>query len=479
MISRRELEQGRRALADALGTSEMAVDRIAAALAVAAETTSTIELAPAADGVDAFDGGPVFACLGSGPDTPSFGRGLATGYELLLARVADGGDDPMIAIATLIGRAGRGTSGTRGADGALTLPVGEAGDRQVHFTLNQESGRQTNGNTRITGEQGMGKSQFLLHLLAAYAVRAPDAGFLLLDYKGDLSQEAAFVRATGARVIRPEKEPVPINPFDVPAGIERKLVPSSIAALLGSVARSMGDVQRQLLRDGIGLAYEQADPSTPTSTEIAEAVKAVYAQEGRGTDSVTALLAELAELGLFATRTTAGFDAFLKGRWIIDLSGLQHLRDLVAFVLVGWLSRNVQSLPDSELLPGGVRDLRHVVAIDEAHPYVKRRCEPLLELLRVGRSKGLPIVLGSQSLSDFRSFTELEELLPNNFILRHGRAPDAKTAQGALRLPSALARQAGDAITSVPQFHALTAVEPDLQLTPVHLHGFFASKGRS
>ena len=86
----------------------------------------------------------------------------------------------------------------------------------------------------------------------------------------------------------------------------------------------------------------------------------------------------------------------------------------------------------------------------------------------------MPVFLSSQSLSDFRRFTELEELLPNNFILRHGRAPDLKTAQGALRLPAELARKAGDAITQVEQFCALTAVEPDLQLQPVRLHGFFA-----
>lgn len=470
-----DLALARRRLAASLGTSELALDRVAAALALSAEDLSPDGLAPASPEVDSFDGGPAFRSLGGGPAGPSFERELATGLLALLDRVGEAGDDPVAAVASLVRQVRPGTAPARGTRGLVVLPVGEADGRPVRFALNQESGRQTNGNTRITGEQGMGKSEFLLHLLAAFAARAQGAGFLLLDYKGDLARRDEFVRTTGATVVRPEKERVPINPFDVPPGMERRLVPSSIAQVIASAGQGIGDVQRKLLRDGIGEAYE-AGPAAPSTTQIAEAVRAVYEREGRSADSVTALLEELAGLGLFATRTEVAFDRFLSGRWVLDLSGLQHLRDLVAFVLVGWLSRNVGSAPDSSLLPGGARELRHVVAIDEAHHYVKRRCQPLLELLRIGRSKGVPVFLSSQSLSDFRGFTELEELLPNNFILRHGRAPDSKTAQGALRLPSDLARRAGDAITSVEQFHALTAVDPDLQLRPVRLHGFFAGR---
>jgi hypothetical protein len=479
MTRSEELVTVRRRLAGALGTSEVALDRVAVALALAGGDLGSEELAPASADVDSFEQGPAFACLGSQVGHRAFRRELATGYRLLLDRIAEAGDDPVAAIVSLV-RAARGDRESGTAVGAVTLPVGMVDGRPISFTLNQESGRQTNGNTRITGEQGMGKSEFLLHLLAACAARAPEAGFLLLDYKGDLSERQEFVRATGATVVRPERDAVPINPFDVPPGMDRRLVPSSIAQVIASVGQGIGDVQRKLLRDGIAAAYEGAIPGTPSTTAIADAVHAVYELEGRSADSVTALLEELAELGLFATQTVVSFDDFLARRWIIDLSGLQHLRELVAFVLVGWLYRNVSSAPDAPLLKGReLRGLRHVVAIDEAHHYVRRRCQPLLELLRIGRSKGVPVFLSSQSLSDFRRFTELEELLPNNFILRHGRAPDIKTAQGALRLPAELARRAGDAITQVEQFCALTAVDPDLQLKPVHLHGFFAGQWKT
>lgn len=480
MTRSEDLAEVRRRLAGALGTSEVALDRVAAALALGEDDLGSEELSPVSDDVDSFEHGPAFSCLGSHLGSRSFRRELAAGYRLLLRRIVDEQEDPIAAVAALVRAARCGGERPRADVGEVSLPVGVAEGRPIVFTLNQESGRQTNGNTRITGEQGMGKSEFLLHLLAACAARAPGAGFLLLDYKGDLSKRKEFVRATGATVVRPEREAVPINPFDVPPGMDLRLVPSSIAQVIASVGQGIGDVQRKLLRSGIAAAYERAAPEAPSTTAIADSVHGIYDVEGRSADSVTALLEELAELGLFATQTGIGFDTFLARRWIVDLSGLQHLRELVAFVLIGWLYRNVSSAPDAPLLKGRkLRGLRHVVAIDEAHHYVRRRCQPLLELLRIGRSKGVPVFLSSQSLSDFRRFTELEELLPNNFILRHGRAPDAKTAQGALRLSAELARRAGDAITQVEQFCALTAVDPDLQLKPVRLHGFFAGQWKS
>ncbi len=475
-----DLVAARARLAEQLGTSERSLDRIALALALRGLDLGDAELAPASGGLDSFEGGPSFRYLGSDPAGRSTRRELAAGQAALLGRIEEVEGDVIEAAARLVELARGGTSQVQAAVGEVRLPVGRGPAGPVAFTLNQESGRQTNGNTRITGEQGMGKSEFLLHLLAAAAVRAPGAGFLVLDYKGDLSARAEFVRATSATVVRPEREPVPINPFDVPPGIDPRLVPSSIAQVIASVGQQIGDVQRKLLRDGIAEAYEAADPAAPSTTSIAESVHSIYAREGRGADSVTALLEELAELGLFATRTDVPFDEFLARRWIVDLSGLQHLRELVAFVLVGWLYRNVSSAQDAPLLRGRkLRGLRHVIAVDEAHHYVRRRCQPLLELLRIGRSKGVPVFLSSQSLADFRRFTELEELLPNNFVLRHGRAPDAKTAQGALRLPAELARRAGDAITQVEQFCALTGIDPDLQLQPVRLHGFFAGQWKS
>ena len=475
-------EASRHWLARQLGCDPAVVDRLAAAQAVAGGLRGS----PAQDvhpDVDAFPEGPAlrpFLAEAGSPDVEAeLSCAVAAGREVL-GELVEGHEDADRVLAVLLAgltRAGPTIAPAR----ELLVPVGESDRGSLDWAPNLEAGHQTNGNTRITGQPGMGKSQFLLHLLASAAVRAPDVGFLLLDYKGDLATEEGFVEATGASVIRPERQAIPVNPFDVPATMDLRLVPAAIAETVASLGRGIGDVQRMLLRDGIARAYVAARSegrANPSSSDIAASVRAVYDEEGRPADSVSSLLQEVADLGLFSTRTEGTPEELLAGRLVVDLSGLQNLRDLVAFVLVGWLARNVVSLPDTPLEGGRWRALRTLVAIDEAHHYLARRCQPLLELLRVGRSKGVPVVLASQSLEDFRRFTELEEFLPTNFVLRQGRVPDARMLQAALRLDAAAGKAAASDAARLEQFMALTTLDPATPGEVVRLHGFFEGRWR-
>jgi hypothetical protein len=126
-----------------------------------------------------------------------------------------------------------------------------------------------------------------------------------------------------------------------------------------------------------------------------------------------------------------------------------------------------------------VREIRCVVAVDEAHHYLRRRCGPLLELLRVGRSKGVPVVLSSQSLSDFRGYTETDELFGSSLLLGHGKPVDARSLQGALGLPAAEAARAAERVCTLDQFFALAPSDGGpLPASPVRLHAFFEGRYR-
>ena len=471
-------------LAERLDLSPAVVDRLAAALGIAmgAARAEGADVHPEAD---AFSGGPSIRPrlveLGSEDVERDLSAFVAAGRERLAQCYAECDEDVDRTLAALVRLVGHppamATTAATGAAAALSVPVG-VGDQggPASFVINQEAGHQTNGNTRITGQPGVGKSQFLMHLLAAAAQRRPGLGIILLDYKGDLSSEQEFVRACGASVIRPERRAIPINPFQVPEDLDRRLVPTALAETVASLGRGIGDVQRMLLRKGIEAAYEASAKTRaddPGSRAIASAVTAVYEAEARPLDSVSALLQQLGEYGLFAEEDAVSAGDFLRRRWVIDLSGLQDLRDLVAFVLLSWVGRTVTSLGDAALGEGQWRSLRCVVAIDEAHHYIGRRCRPLLELLRVGRSKGVPVVLASQSLQDFKAFTELEEFLPNNFVLRQGRLPEAATLQAALRLDPAGGKAAVQAAAGLEQFRALSSVDPGHPGDVVKLHGFF------
>jgi len=124
-----------------------------------------------------------------------------------------------------------------------------------------------------------------------------------------------------------------------------------------------------------------------------------------------------------------------------------------------------------------LRQMRGVVAIDEAHYYLKARCRPLLDLIRVGRSKGVPVFLSSQSLEDFRGYTEVNEFLANTFVLKHGVPPEKKIVAGALHVDLGQAAAYATATTSLEKFQAFVSLAEDedgLQgVQKAALHGFW------
>ena len=244
----------------------------------------------------------------------------------------------------------------------------------------------------------------------------------------------------------------------------------------------MGAAQQEIVRLAVESAYTEAAGAAgaaPTAGDIARAVRQSYEDAGKAPDTVTAWLAQLAELGLFADRTAGSPAEFLGQRWIVDLSALGSLRTLVAFVLLHWVSRQVQACTDAPLAAGSLRQLQTIVAVDEAHHYLRARCEPLLTLLRIGRSKGVPVFLSSQSLADFREHTETDQLFAWTFLLGQGAKPDPKTLQAALGLNGPEAQRAADRAVQLEQFDALVPADENGPRPPMaRLHMFFEGRWR-
>lgn len=310
----------------------------------------------------------------------------------------------------------------------------------VEWAVNAEGGQFSQASVRIVGDLGKGKSQALLGFLAAIAEASPHTGFVLLDYKGDLAKQAEFVKATKCKVIRPNETPIPVNPFDLGKNADLRLAPVRFAGTLAALDKRIGEVQKGIVERGLTEAYaiaRQAGKSGPTLAQARDEVRRQYRLENRGDDTVTSLLDGLADHGFFSPRSTIDFADVFAQRWLIDLSGLGELRTRVAFLLLHFLHETAAALGDSAFDPAQkTRTLRGIVAVDEAHYYLRQgaKCQPLLELLRIGRSKGVPVFLSSQSLDDFKGETELQQLMPNTFMFGQGSAPDLRTLEGALRV---------------------------------------------
>jgi len=474
-------------LADAWGVSKTDIDRVAVALALAESEGGLPDdiqrvdegLQPdrvcSPDDLDAPFEAPVFAeVLSSQPNPLPVDDLLGRGLAMLARTLRRSDDDPLALLGALLPGPERRSSSS--STGALEIEIGVSEGACQRWAVNREAGTQNNPNLRLAGMPGTGKSQFLLHLLAALSVRS-SAGFLLFDYKGDLASNAGFLEATGARPLAPGRDPIPLNPFQLPQGTQARLAPRVFAGVFASAAPNIGEVQKQRLSRAFQRALSSKRPSL---AEVGRAVHQVYAEEGAKPDTVTGLVEQLVSLGIFSDRGPEGEELFAE-RWVVDLASLQdqEIQQLVAFVLLQYVQNVVQALPDAAFDGRSkARRLRGIVAVDEAHYYLERRCTPLLQLIRTARSKGVPVFLSSQSLNDFRHETELNEFLPNTWLFRHGMHPSARILQGALGLGRGAGQAAADRLSCLEQFHVLGPTTAGGAASLMRTHSFFEGRYR-
>ena len=79
---------------------------------------------------------------------------------------------------------------------------------------------------------------------------------------------------------------------------------------------------------------------------------------------------------------------------------LQVLKQLVAYLVIERLYKEMAGLPDSKI-KNGYREIRTVLVIDEAHNYLSQKNPFLEKIVREGKSKGIAVFFASQSPSDY------------------------------------------------------------------------------
>lgn len=294
-------------------------------------------------------------------------------------------------------------------------------DEPVEIRLN-DTKQHANPHLAVVGTSGVGKTQFLMHLLARIReVSDRNTHFLFFDYKGDVAGDGRFVDMCGATVYRLPDVPVPINPFDVSDYDDATVRwhAEAMAETFSSVESRIGPVQRRTLGKAIVQAYAARMHSShraPDLLEVWKSLQSMYEEEGCKDDSLTETVRRLAEFGLFWTRDSehAPLESLLSTTTIIDLHRLDMLRELVAFLVIGQLYREMSKSEDAAVLEDR-RAIRTILVLDEAHNYLKCRNVALQRIIREGRSKGVAVFLASQSLDDFDQkdfdFRELMEFV--------------------------------------------------------------------
>lgn len=313
-------------------------------------------------------------------------------------------------------REGDPPSGELSVQTGLILRVGEVLDsfqpRTRHLNLGDTALNQLN--MGVVGDLGTGKTQLLQSLIYQIASgrdgnRDVTPNVLIFDYKRDYSSPE-FLRATGARVIRPQR--IPLNIFDL-TGAPQSVAPwldryRFFSDALEKVYSGIGAVQRERLKAAIKLAYSvRADGDYPTIYDVHANYQAAL---NGGADSVTGILGDMVDMELFADGSgeISSLRDFLSGVVVIALDELgqdDRTKNMLVAIMLNLFYENMLKIPKRPFVgvDPKLRVVDSMLLVDEADNIMKYEFDVLRKLLLQGREFGVGVILASQYLSHFKA----------------------------------------------------------------------------
>ncbi len=285
---------------------------------------------------------------------------------------------------------------------AIRLTIGSREGQPVHFTPNAEA--YDNQHMAIVGRSGSGKTYFAYSLLSQlYRQSQQQVRFLFIDYKGlpegqlNPDQER-FKQETDFQIVDLVNTPFPFNPLRSVRNANPRRQFNQIGSFADALTEivGLGQVQRSTLIDVIKEQLEASSTHLPTIESLYEGIK----NSGRKPDKLTGLLEGLR--GLFEDRIE--FEEFLRRNTYlsVDASLSDDARIGAVVLVLNLILSQLSRLSDAERIDG-YAGLRYFVLIDEAHVVFKQpKARRILdELLRLIRSKGVGIILSTQTLGEF------------------------------------------------------------------------------
>jgi DNA sulfur modification protein DndE len=288
--------------------------------------------------------------------------------------------------------------------------------------------RHANSHLAIMGKPGVGKTQFLLKILTDIRIQSNfQTNFIYFDYKGDVVENARFLELARVQPFRLLQggQSLPINPFILPAYDEQTINVSARekAESFASINSKLGVVQKGALTEAIRASYAKRASSPtpyPDFPDILEAANAAYEEDGKKDDSLIEVLRDLSDFDLFWRHGSEGapMDRVSNRTMLIDVHAMPVLKELVAYLVIERLYKEMATLPDSPVTEGR-RTIRTILVIDEAHNYLGQKNMFLQRIIREGRSKGVVVFFASQSPNDYQQkFFNFQELLEFTYIFQ-------------------------------------------------------------
>lgn len=284
--------------------------------------------------------------------------------------------------------------------GPVTVDLGTSRDmdQPAHWLLN---GTGYSPNIAIMGQAGSGKTRMMLKLLGQLREQTA-APVLLIDAgKDELADQKGLAEKFDAEVLRVPANPLPLDIFYGSKRSDEDALGTAEAfreSLNKALRSGLTDNQRTRVLEALKPVFRAREQIT--LPDLRAAIEAHYEVEGLRLDRVTSMMSELCQRTLF--EPTMGPEAFFSRSWLLTFGNApEESRRLVLFLVFDALHRYLRALPEAQMDAEHHRAVRLVVAIDEARPLLAARHDGLSQLVRLHRSKGLSVLLASQSPDDY------------------------------------------------------------------------------
>ncbi|HNS79332.1 MAG TPA: DndE family protein [Syntrophorhabdus sp.] len=288
--------------------------------------------------------------------------------------------------------------------------------------------KHANSHLAIMGKPGVGKTQFLLKILSDIRIQSNfQTNFIYFDYKGDVVDNARFLEVAKVQPFRLLQggHNLPINPFILPSYDEQTINVSARekAESFASINSKLGVVQKGALTEAIRAAYAKRAGSAspfPDFHDVLQIATTMYDDEKKKDDSLIEVLRDLSDFDLFWKHGSEShpIERLSNRTMLIDVHAMPVLKELVAYLVIERLYKEMASLPDSPI-KNQRRTIRTILVIDEAHNYLNQKNIFLQRIIREGRSKGVVVFFASQSPNDYQQkFFNFQELLEFAFVFQ-------------------------------------------------------------
>jgi DNA sulfur modification protein DndE len=256
-------------------------------------------------------------------------------------------------------------------------------------------------NIALMGQAGSGKTRTMLNLVKQVKQQSTGLPVILLDLgKGDLARDANLAKLLNAKVLEIPEQAIPLDMF-----FRNEDSDSAAHVLQGfrdSFEKSMqskpGAKQLDAFREALKPIFQKKERIN--IQDIKSSLDNYYTENKIKTDSILATINDLIQFKLFEPMMSP--EEFFSQSWIITFGHAQDTtKKLASCLLIDALHNYLKSCQESPVDSNGHRGLRLLLAIDESRTLLANRHPGLSNLLRLHRSKGLSVMLASQSPDDY------------------------------------------------------------------------------